>query len=169
MKIVSVKPSPSAATHDHGWPGGTDPNVQQTRSSRFQRKTASSASAVATPRGHSWKVLQAPQGTSAWRIGLEPERVGETPPEHVLARAGGSVEHTISGIDIAPLGFARQGVGINPSSRLLGGCHRRSHQAMPRSGSTIRRSFAKAQGSTLSRLQSNQNGLAAVLVASAGN
>src|SRR5262245_31506949 len=29
LKVVSVKPIPlGGATHDHGWPGGTDPNVQ---------------------------------------------------------------------------------------------------------------------------------------------
>jgi L-alanine-DL-glutamate epimerase-like enolase superfamily enzyme len=29
MKIASVRPIPLGGfTHDHGWPGGTDPNVQ---------------------------------------------------------------------------------------------------------------------------------------------
>ena len=104
MKITEVRTiALSGATDDHGWPGGTDPNVQYNTLVEVRSDEGLRAWAVATPRGR-WSKAR-------WSC-CKPHLIGEI---GARARArqrkvrqsmfwlgrGGSVEHTISGLDIA--------------------------------------------------------------------
>jgi D-galactarolactone cycloisomerase len=120
MKIVSVRTIPlGGATHDHGWPGGTDPLVEVTSEdgivgigSCYTTRALVEASLVL--------LKEHLIGESA----LEPERLSEKLRQSMfwLGR-GGSVEHTISGIDIALWDLL--GKALNqPVARLLGGYYR---------------------------------------------
>src|SRR5262245_61763343 len=126
MKIAAVRTIPlGGATHDHGWPGGTDPNVQyntlvEVVSDEGIVGIGSCYTTRALVEGSLTLLKEHLLGESA----LEPERVSEKLRQSMfwLGR-GGSVEHTISGIDIALWDLL--GKALNqPVSRLLGGCYR---------------------------------------------
>jgi L-alanine-DL-glutamate epimerase-like enolase superfamily enzyme len=126
MKIAAVRTlALTGATDDHGWPGGTDPNVQYNTlievvsdegliglgSAYTTRPLVEAALALLKP------ILI---GSSA----LEPQRVSETMRQTMfwLGR-GGSVEHAISGLDIALWDLWGKALG-QPVSKLLGGNYR---------------------------------------------
>jgi len=126
MKIVSVKTIPlGGATHDHGWPGGTDPNVQyNTLVEVVSEDGIAGIGSCYTTRALVEGSLQLLKEHLLGESALEPERVSEKLRQSMfwLGR-GGSVEHTISGIDIALWDLL--GKALNqPVSRLLGGCYR---------------------------------------------
>ncbi len=126
MKITAVRTIPlGGATHDHGWPGGTDPNVQyntliEVASDSGLSGFGSCYTTLALVEGSLQLLREHLLGESA----LQPERVSEKLRQSMfwLGR-GGSVEHTISGIDIAL--WDLYGKALNePVSRLLGGNYR---------------------------------------------
>jgi D-galactarolactone cycloisomerase len=126
MKIVAVRTiGLGGATHDHGWPGGTDPNVQyntllEVVSDEGLVGLGSCYTTRALVEGSLKLLSEHLLGESA----LEPERVSEKLRQAMfwLGR-GGSVEHTISGVDIALWDLCGQALG-QPVSRLLGGNYR---------------------------------------------
>ena len=126
MKITAVKTIPlGGATHDHGWPGGTDPNVQYNTLIEVIGEDGFFGI------GSCYTTRQLVEGSLALLLphllgesALEPERVSEKLRQSMfwLGR-GGSVEHTISGIDIALWDLL--GKALNqPVARLLGGIYR---------------------------------------------
>ena len=126
MKITAVKTIPlGGATHDHGWPGGTDPNVQ------YNTLIEVIGEDGFVGIGSCYTTRQLVEGSLALLLphllgesALEPERVSEKLRQSMfwLGR-GGSVEHTISGIDIALWDLL--GKALNqPVARLLGGIYR---------------------------------------------
>src|SRR5688500_14217306 len=126
MKIVAVRTIPlGGATHDHGWPGGTDPNVQyNTLVEVVSEDGLVGIGSCYTTRALVEGSLQLLKEHLLGESALEPERVSEKLRQSMfwLGR-GGSVEHTISGIDIALWDLL--GKALNqPVSRLLGGCYR---------------------------------------------
>ena len=126
MKIAAVKTIPlGGATHDHGWPGGTDPNVQcNTLVEVVSEDGIVGIGSCYTTRALVEGSLQLLKEHLLGESALEPERVSEKLRQSMfwLGR-GGSVEHTISGIDIALWDLL--GKALNqPVSRLLGGCYR---------------------------------------------
>jgi L-alanine-DL-glutamate epimerase-like enolase superfamily enzyme len=126
MKIVSVRTIPlGGATHDHGWPGGTDPNVQyNTLIEVTSEDGIVGIGSCYTTRALVEGSLQLLKEHLIGESALEPERVSEKLRQSMfwLGR-GGSVEHTISGIDIALWDLL--GKALNqPVARLLGGCYR---------------------------------------------
>lgn len=126
MKIVAVKTIPlGGATHDHGWPGGTDANVQyNTLVEVISDEGIVGIGSCYTTRSLVEGSLQLLQEHLLGESALEPERVSEKLRQSMfwLGR-GGSVEHTISGIDLALWDLL--GKALNqPVSRLLGGCYR---------------------------------------------
>lgn len=126
MKITEVRTiALGGATHDHGWPGGTDPNVQY----NTLVEVVSDAGLIGLGSCYTTRALV--EGSLdllrphlIGESGLEPERVSEKLRQSMfwLGR-GGSVEHAISGIDIALWDLLGKAVG-QPVSRLLGGCYR---------------------------------------------
>src|SRR2546423_8076686 len=123
MKIVSVKTIPlGGATQDHGWPGGTDPNVQyNTLIEVVSEDGIVGIGSCYTTRALVEGSLQLLKEHLLGESALEPERVSEKLRQGMfwLGR-GGSIEHTISGIDIALWDLV--GKALNqPVSRLLGG------------------------------------------------
>ena len=126
MKITEVRTIPlGGATHDHGWPGGTDPDVQyntlvEVRTDDGLTGIGSCYTSEALVEGSLELLNPMLIGESA----LEPERVTEKLRQMTfwLGR-GGSVEHTISGIDIALWDLLGKALD-QPVSRLLGGCYR---------------------------------------------
>src|SRR4051812_2756741 len=104
MKIAEIRTiSLGGATEDHGWPGGTDPNVQyntlvEVRSDDGVCGIGSCYTTRALVEGSLELLRPLLAGESA----CEPERVSEKLRQSMfwLGR-GGSVEHTISGLDIA--------------------------------------------------------------------
>jgi D-galactarolactone cycloisomerase len=126
MKIAEVHTIPlGGATHDHGWPGGTDPNVQyNTLLEVTSEDGLVGIGSCYTTRALVEGSLQLLKEHLIGESALEPERVSEKLRQSMfwLGR-GGSVEHTISGIDIALWDLL--GKALNQSvSRLLGGCYR---------------------------------------------
>jgi len=126
MKITAVRTIPlGGATHDHGWPGGTDPNVQyNTLLEVVSEDGLVGIGSCYTTRALVEGSLQLLKEHLLGESALEPERVSEKLRQSMfwLGR-GGSVEHTISGIDIALWDLL--GKALNqPVSRLLGGCYR---------------------------------------------
>lgn len=126
MKIVAVRTIPlGGATHDHGWPGGTDPSVQyNTLVEVVSEDGLVGIGSCYTTRALVEGSLQLLKEHLLGESGLEPERVSEKLRQSMfwLGR-GGSVEHTISGIDIALWDLL--GKALNqPVSRLLGGSYR---------------------------------------------
>ena len=126
MKITAVTTlALGGATHDHGWPGGTDPNVQyNTLVEVHTDEGLSGLGSCYTTRALVEGSLQLLRPHLIGESGLEPDRVAEKLRQSMfwLGR-GGSVEHTISGIDIALWDLC--GKALNqPVSRLLGGCYR---------------------------------------------
>ncbi|HEV3137837.1 MAG TPA: mandelate racemase/muconate lactonizing enzyme family protein [Pirellulales bacterium] len=128
MKIAAVRTiALSGATEDHGWPGGTDPNVQyntlvEVASDEGLLGLGSCYTTRALVEGSLELLKPLLIGQSA----LEPQRVSETMRQSMfwLGR-GGSVEHTISGLDIALLDLWGKSLG-QPVSKLLGGNYRDS-------------------------------------------
>ncbi|MGE3807699.1 MAG: mandelate racemase/muconate lactonizing enzyme family protein [Gemmataceae bacterium] len=126
MKITSVNTIPlRGGTHDHGWPGGTDPAAQHntilevvsdeglTGIGSCYTTQALVEAALAQLRPHL-------VGESA----LEPERVSEKLRQSMFwFGRGGAVEHAISGIDIALWDLLGKAVK-QPVARLLGGIYR---------------------------------------------
>src|SRR4051794_4160130 len=126
MKIVRVSTIPlGGATHDHGWPGGTDPNVQyNTLIEVISEDGIAGIGSCYTTRALVEGSLQLLKEHLLGESALEPERVSEKLRQSMfwLGR-GGSVEHTISGIDIALWDLFGKALK-QPVSRLLGGCYR---------------------------------------------
>jgi L-alanine-DL-glutamate epimerase-like enolase superfamily enzyme len=126
MKITAVRTIPlGGATHDHGWPGGTDPNVQyNTLVEVVGEDGFVGIGSCYTTRLLVEGSLQLLQEHLLGESALEPERVSEKLRQSMfwLGR-GGSVEHTISGIDIALWDLFGKALD-QPVSRLLGGCYR---------------------------------------------
>jgi L-alanine-DL-glutamate epimerase-like enolase superfamily enzyme len=126
MKITSVRTIPlGGVTHDHGWPGGTDPNVQyNTLVEVVGEDGFVGIGSCYTMRALVEGSLQLLKEHLLGESALEPERVSEKLRQSMfwLGR-GGSVEHTISGIDIALWDLCGKVLG-QPVARLLGGHYR---------------------------------------------
>jgi L-alanine-DL-glutamate epimerase-like enolase superfamily enzyme len=126
MKILVVNSIPlGGATHDHGWPGGTDPNVQyNTLLEVVGEDGLVGVGSCYTTRALVEGSLALLKPHLIGESGLEPERVSEKLRQSMfwLGR-GGSVEHTISGVDIALWDLWGKTLG-QPVSRLLGGNYR---------------------------------------------
>ncbi len=126
MKITEVRTIPlRGATEDHGWPGGTDPAVQY--NTLVEVVTDSGLAGL----GSCYTTKTLVEGSLELlrphligESGLEPERVSEKLRQSMfwLGR-GGSVEHAISGIDIALWDLLGKAVN-QPVGRLLGGIYR---------------------------------------------
>jgi L-alanine-DL-glutamate epimerase-like enolase superfamily enzyme len=126
MKIVSVDVCPlTGATVDGGWPQGHEPQenlhtlllVRTDGGMVGHGSCFTSGRLVAGAVELLWPLLK---GQSA----VEPERVSETLRQSSFWQGrGGSVEHAISGIDIALWDLMGQACG-QPVSRLLGGSYR---------------------------------------------
>lgn len=126
MKIVEVRTiALGGATHDHGWPGGTDPNVQyNTLVEVVTKEGLTGLGSCYTTRALVEGSLELLRPHLIGETALEAERVSEKLRQSMfwLGR-GGSVEHTISGVDIALWDLLGKAVG-QPVSRLLGGDYR---------------------------------------------
>ena len=126
MKITAVRTiALSGATHDHGWPGGTDPDEQ--KNTLLQVNTDEGLTGIGscyTSRALVEASLQLLHPMLIGETGLEAERVAEKLRQMTFWQGrGGAVEHTISGIDIALWDLQGQALG-QPVSRLLGGNYR---------------------------------------------
>src|SRR2546421_208173 len=126
MKITDVRTIPlRGATHDTGWPGGTDPNEQM--NTLLEIRTDEGLTGI----GSCFTSLPFVEASLTH---LKPMLLGETvfEAERVSEKLrqlsfwygrGGAVEHTISGLDIAL--WDLMGKALNqPVSRLLGGNYR---------------------------------------------
>jgi D-galactarolactone cycloisomerase len=126
MKIASVRTIALAgATDDHGWPGGTDPNVQyNTLVEVVSDEGPVGLGSCYTTRPLVEGALELLRPFLIGQSALEPERVSETMRQSMfwLGR-GGSVEHVISGLDIALWDLWGKALG-QPVSKLLGGNYR---------------------------------------------
>jgi L-alanine-DL-glutamate epimerase-like enolase superfamily enzyme len=126
MKIVAVRTIPlGGATHDHGWPGGTDPNVQyNTLVEVVSDEGITGLGSCYTTRALVEGALQLLSPHLLGEAADEPDRVSEKLRQSMfwLGR-GGSVEHAISGIDIALWDLWGKALG-QPVSKLLGGNYR---------------------------------------------
>ncbi len=126
MKITSVRTiALGGATHDHGWPGGTDPNVQYNTLVEVESDSGlTGIGSCYTTRPLVEGALQLLREHMIGESALEPDRVAEKLRQSMfwLGR-GGSVEHAISGIDIALWDLCGKALG-QPVSRLLGGNYR---------------------------------------------
>jgi D-galactarolactone cycloisomerase len=126
MKIAEVRTlALSGATDDHGWPGGTDPNVQyNTLLEVVSDEGLIGLGSCYTTRALVEGALALLKPMLIGQSALEPQRVSETLRQSTfwLGR-GGSVEHAISGLDIALHDLWGKALG-QPVSRLLGGNYR---------------------------------------------
>jgi L-alanine-DL-glutamate epimerase-like enolase superfamily enzyme len=126
MKIAAVRTiALKGVTEDHGWPGGTDPNVQyNTLVEVVSDEGLTGLGSCYTTRPLVEGSLELLKPMLIGQSALEPERVSETMRQSMfwLGR-GGSVEHTISGVDIALWDLFGKALG-QPVSRLLGGNYR---------------------------------------------
>ena len=104
MKIAEVRTIPlRGATDDHGWPGGTDPNVQyNTLLEVISDDCLIGLGSCYTTEPLVQASLEILRPMLIGQSALEPERVAEGLRQSTfwLGR-GGAIEHTISGIDIA--------------------------------------------------------------------
>jgi L-alanine-DL-glutamate epimerase-like enolase superfamily enzyme len=126
MKITDVSTIPlRGATHDTGWPGGTDPNEQM--NTLLQIRTDEGLVGLGscfTSRALVEASLTLLRPMLVGETGLEPERVAETLRQRTFWQGrGGPVEHAISGIDLALWDLCGKALG-QPVSRLLGGNYR---------------------------------------------
>jgi D-galactarolactone cycloisomerase len=126
MKITEVLTIPlSGATHDTGWPGGTKADEQM--NTLLEVKTdegLTGIGSVFTSQALVEAALQLLRPMLIGETGLEAERVAEKLRQMTFWQGrGGSVEHAISGIDIALWDLQGQALG-QPVSRLLGGNYR---------------------------------------------
>ena len=126
MKIAAVRTIALAgATDDHGWPGGTDPNVQyNTLVEVVSDEGLAGLGSCYTTRALVEGSLELIKPHLIGQSALEPQRVSETIRQSLfwLGR-GGSVEHSISGVDIALWDLWGKALG-QPVSKLLGGNYR---------------------------------------------
>lgn len=126
MKIVELRTLALAgATHDHGWPGGTDPNVQYNTILEIETDQGLvGIGSCYTTRALVEGALDLLKPILIGASALEPEALSERLRQSTfwLGR-GGSVEHTISGIDIALWDLWGKALG-QPVSKLLGGNYR---------------------------------------------
>jgi L-alanine-DL-glutamate epimerase-like enolase superfamily enzyme len=126
MQITAVRTiALSGATDDHGWPGGTDPNVQyNTLVEVLTDSGLSGLGSCYTTRPLVEGALKLLEPLVVGQSALEPERIAETMRQSTfwLGR-GGAVEHAISGLDIALWDLWGKALG-QPVSRLLGGNYR---------------------------------------------
>jgi D-galactarolactone cycloisomerase len=126
MKITEVVTiALRGATHDHGWPGGTDPNVQYNTLVEVRSEDGlTGIGSCYTTRSLVEGSLELLRPHLIGENGLEPDRVAEKLRQSMfwLGR-GGSVEHTISGLDIALWDLCGKALG-QPVGRLLGGTYR---------------------------------------------
>ena len=130
MTIVSIDVCPlTGATVDGGWPEGLKPQenlhtlviVRTDAGLEGFGSCYTSGGLVAAAVELLWPLLR---GQSA----VEPERVSETLRQATFWQGrGGSIEHAISGIDIALWDLMGKACG-QPVSRLLGGDYRRTIQ-----------------------------------------
>jgi len=126
MKIVDVRTIPlRGATHDTGWPGGTDPNEQMnTLLEILTDEGLRGLGSCFTSQPFVEASLTLLKPMLVGETPFEAERVGEKLRQQTfwLGR-GGAVEHTISGLDLAL--WDLMGKAVNqPVSRLLGGNYR---------------------------------------------
>jgi L-alanine-DL-glutamate epimerase-like enolase superfamily enzyme len=126
MKITEIRTIPlSGATHDTGWPGGTKTDEQM--NTLLEVKTdegLTGIGSVFTSQALVEAALQLLRPMLLGETGLEAERVAETLRQMTFWQGrGGSVEHAISGVDIALWDLQGQALG-QPVSRLLGGNYR---------------------------------------------
>jgi D-galactarolactone cycloisomerase len=126
MKITEVLTIPlSGATHDTGWPGGT--KVDEQMNTLLEVRTdegLTGIGSVFTSQALVEAALQLLRPMLIGETGLEAERVAEKLRQMTFWQGrGGSVEHAISGIDIALWDLLGQALG-QPVSRLLGGNYR---------------------------------------------
>jgi L-alanine-DL-glutamate epimerase-like enolase superfamily enzyme len=126
MKITEVRTIPlRGATHDTGWPGGTDPNEQMNTLLEVRAGdglTGIGSCFTSLPLVEASLTLLRPLliGETVY----EAERVSEKLRQLTFWQGrGGAVEHTISGLDIALWDLMGKAVG-QPVSRLLGGNYR---------------------------------------------
>jgi L-alanine-DL-glutamate epimerase-like enolase superfamily enzyme len=126
MKIVDIRTiGLRGATHDTGWPGGTDPNEQMNTLLEIHTDEG------LTGLGSCFTSLPFVEASlthlKPMLLGetvLEAERVSEKLRQHSFwFGRGGAVEHTISGLDIALWDLMGKALG-QPVSRLLGGNYR---------------------------------------------
>ena len=126
MNITEIRAiSLGGATEDHGWPGGTDPSVAY--NTLVEVRSDSGVSGI----GSCYTTRALVEGSLALlrphligETGLEPERVsGKLRQSMFWLGRGGSVEHTISGLDIALWDLCGKALGQSVS-RLLGGNYR---------------------------------------------
>ncbi len=126
MKISAVRTIALAGvTDDHGWPGGTDPNVQyNTLVEVVSDEGAVGLGSCYTTRPLVEGALELLKPHLIGHSAVEPQRVSETLRQSMfwLGR-GGSVEHAISGLDIALWDLWGKLLGQSVS-RLLGGNYR---------------------------------------------
>ena len=126
MKITGVTTIPlRGATHDTGWPGGTDPNEEM--NTLLEIHTDDGLTGIGSC-FTSRPFVEASLGLlRPWLIGetgYEPDRVAEKLRQLSFWQGrGGAVEHTISGLDIALWDLQGKALG-QPASRLLGGNYR---------------------------------------------
>jgi D-galactarolactone cycloisomerase len=128
VKIVGIDVCPlSGGTVDGGWPEGLEPEeklhalviIRTDEGLEGVGSCFTSGALVAGAVDLLWPLLK---GESA----VEPERVSETLRQSTFWQGrGGSVEHAISGIDIALWDLMGKACG-QPVSRLLGGNYRRT-------------------------------------------
>lgn len=126
MKITEVRTlALRGATHDHGWPGGTDPDAQHNTIVEVHTdEGVTGVGSCYTTQALVEASLQLLRPMLLGETGLEPERVSEKLRQSTfwLGR-GGAVEHTISGVDIALWDLWGKALG-QPVARLLGGLYR---------------------------------------------
>jgi len=126
MKITDVKIIPlGGATHDTGWPGGTDPNEQM--NTLLEIHTDGGLTGIGSCFTNRVFVEASLTHLKPMLLGetvFEAERVSEKLRQLTFWYGrGGAVEHTISGLDIAL--WDLMGKALNqPVSRLLGGNYR---------------------------------------------
>ena len=127
MKITEVRTIPLVgATHDHGWPGGTDPNEQKNTllevrtdegltgiGSCYTSRALVEASLAAAPPDADRR--NGPRGRAGRR---------EAPPDDLLAGARGQPSSTPSAASTSRSGTCRGKALGQPVSRLLGGNYR---------------------------------------------
>lgn len=126
MKIQAVRTiALCGATPDHGWPGGTDPGAQHnTLIELTSDEGLVGLGSCFTTRPLVEGALELLRPMLIGASALEPQRVAETMRQSTfwLGR-GGSVEHAISGVDIALWDLWGKALG-QPVAKLLGGNYR---------------------------------------------
>ena len=166
MKIAAIDVCPlTGATVDGGWPQGHEPQENlHTLLDRPDRRRARRATAAASPRASSWPGRSSCSGRCCrGESAVEPERVSETLRQSSFWQGrGGSVEHAISGIDIALWDLMGKACG-QPVSRLLGRQLPADDQAVRLDPlRRARAAAADARERRRARVQGDQAGLAAV-------